>query len=136
MDLVIDANVVISALVAGRGFTYDIIFNDKMKIYAPEFLKEEIEKYKRDIIEKSGLEENEFNLFLSLVCSRINFIPLEDFKNFIKSAGEICPDEKDREYFALALKLNCPVWSNDKRLKEQDKIRIFSTEGISNFMFE
>lgn len=36
----------------------------------------------------------------------------------------------DSEYFALALKLNCAIWSNDKRLKQQDKIKVYSTEDL------
>ena len=33
-------------------------------------------------------------------------------------------------YFALALKLNCGIWSNDKKLKNQDKVKVYSTEDL------
>ena len=39
----------------------------------------------------------------------------------------ISPDEKDTAYFALALKLKCAIWSNDKKLKEQDKVTVYNT---------
>ncbi|MEK6928390.1 MAG: hypothetical protein AABW65_00335 [Nanoarchaeota archaeon] len=32
--------------------------------------------------------------------------------------------------FALALKLDCAIWSNDKKLNEQDKVKIYSTEDL------
>jgi len=35
-------------------------------------------------------------------------------------------------YFALALKMKCPIWSNDKRLKEQKTIKIISTDELRN----
>lgn len=44
MDLVIDANIVMSALISSHGKTFDIIFSDRIRLYAPEFLLEEIDK--------------------------------------------------------------------------------------------
>lgn len=130
MELIIDANILISALVTTKAFTYDLIFNDKIKLFAPEYLLEEFEEHKDEIIGKSDLSEEELQLFLSLISIRIDFIPNNEFKEFIKQAEEITPDKDDTEYFALALKLNCSIWSNDKRLKEQDKIKIHSTEEL------
>ncbi|PIN85274.1 MAG: hypothetical protein COV47_03030 [Candidatus Diapherotrites archaeon CG11_big_fil_rev_8_21_14_0_20_37_9] len=40
---------------------------------------------------------------------------------------KISPDPKDVPYFALALKLRCPIWTNDKLLKKQKKVKIIST---------
>ena len=37
-------------------------------------------------------------------------------------------------YFALALKLNCAIWSNDKKLKEQNKIQVCSTHELSKII--
>ncbi|MBI2152065.1 hypothetical protein HYU21_05030 [Candidatus Woesearchaeota archaeon] len=30
-------------------------------------------------------------------------------------------------YFALALKLNCALWSNDKKLREQSEVKVYNT---------
>lgn len=130
MDLIIDANILISALVTTKGFTYDLIFNNKARLFAPEYLLDEIEKHKEEILEKSGLSNEEFELFLSLTSFQIEFIPYNEFEQFIEEAGKITPDPNDREYFAIALKLTCPIWSNDKRLKEQNKIKIYSTSEL------
>ena len=48
----------------------------------------------------------------------------------MKEAEKITPDKKDVLYFALALKLRCGIWSNDKKLKTQNKIKIYSTEDL------
>ena len=47
-------------------------------------------------------------------------------------AKKLSPDPKDTEYLALALKLNCAFWSNDKKLKTQNKIKVYSTEDLTN----
>ena len=45
-------------------------------------------------------------------------------------AEKISPDPKDAAYIALALKFSCGVWSNDKKLKEQNKVKVYSTGEI------
>ena len=67
MDLVIDANIIMSALIATEGKTYDLILNDGIKLASPDKLAEELEKHKLEILEKSGLSEYDFNLFLSII---------------------------------------------------------------------
>ena len=57
-------------------------------------------------------------------------MPEEEFKDKLIIAKEISPDSNDVLYFSLALKLNCAIWSNDKKLKQQNKIKIYSTEDL------
>lgn len=132
MEFVIDANIILSALIATEGKTFALIYNDHFKLFAPEFLLEEVEKYKDLILRKSGLKEEEFQVFLSFVSSRIEFIPHEEFKDQMRKAAEITPDPKDTEYIALALKLKCSVWSNDKVLKYQNTVKVYSTTDLIN----
>jgi predicted nucleic acid-binding protein len=66
----------------------------------------------------------------------LKFIPLEEFKEFYEKAEKLSPDIKDVPYLALALKLNSAIWSNDKRLKNQSKINIISTENMLKFFEE
>ena len=44
----------------------------------------------------------------------ITIIPLEEFSRYLDEAEKISPDPDDIIYFALALKLKCGLWSNDK----------------------
>ena len=64
----------------------------------------------------------------------INIIPKEDFVDYIEEAEKISPDPNDIMYFALALKLKCGIWSNDKRLKRQNKIKVYSTEELNSML--
>ena len=133
MEFVVDANILISALVAPRGKTCEMLFSDKLKLYVPEFLLEEVDKYKEEISQKSGLSFEELNLLFSLIFMNIEIIPFSEFENFIEEASKICPDPNDVKYFALALKLKCSLWSNDKKLKEGSLKVLTTSELLSLF---
>lgn len=49
-------------------------------------------------------------------------------------AQSITPDKYDQDYFALALKLGCPIWSNDKALKGQKRIKVYSTKEVADLI--
>jgi predicted nucleic acid-binding protein len=127
MDLVIDANILMSALIATQGTTFDLLFNPKLRLFSIEKLLAEVEKHKDRILDKSGLSESDLEVVITLVSAEINFVPYVDFKKFIPESREISPDQDDTEYFACALSLRCAIWSNDKRLKDQDKVQVLST---------
>ena len=61
-------------------------------------------------------------------------MPLKDLKEYLKEAESISPDEADVSYLALALKLTIPILSNDKDLKKQNKIKVYSTQDILNLL--
>ena len=134
MELVIDANEVISALISSSGKIAEMIFSDKLKLYAPEFLLEEINKYGGVILEKSRLSKEELNILLSLISLQIEFFPFSEFEDFEEEASKICPDPKDIEYFALALKLDCSLWSEDKLLKKQNRVKVLTTLELLNLL--
>lgn len=130
MDLVIDANILFSVLIK-RGVTEKLLFEEDLHIFAPEFLFEEFEKYNDLILSKTDRTKEEFNKLINILKRRIKIIPNEETEEFITQAKKICPDKKDVDYFALALKLKCPLWSNDKELKVKQKIiLIYSTEEL------
>ncbi|MCK4476655.1 MAG: hypothetical protein KAU16_08005 [Methanophagales archaeon] len=46
----------------------------------------------------------------------------------------MAPHLKDVEYFALALKLDFPIWSNEKAFKKQSVVKVFSTPDLFSFL--
>ena len=130
MDLGIDANVFMAALISSTGKSNEFFFSNQFQLFALEYLKIEIEKYKPVIAKKAGLTITDLDLAITLLSSKIVFSTFEDFEKFIKHAKKICPDPNDVEYFSLALKLNCPFWSNDKELKKQHEVKIISTTEL------
>ncbi len=130
MRLVIDANILFAALIKDS-LTAELIINDELQLYAPEFLLDEFAKYEKIILKKTHRTSDDFKKFLELFKRRIKIIPQEDIMLFIEQGTEISPDPKDVVYLALALTINAKVWSNDKKLKEQqNQIEILTTEEI------
>ena len=128
MDLVIDSNILFAALLK-EGGTSDILF--KHTLYAPEFIFEEFKKYKNYLKGKTKRMEEDFNELFDLFERNAILIPKEEIDPFIEKAEKISPDAKDVPYLALALKLRCGLWSNDKDLKEkQSVIQVYSTKEL------
>ena len=57
MRLIIDANILMSALIRPLGKTCELIFDDKLELLAPDYIFEEFHKHKEEILEKSGLSD-------------------------------------------------------------------------------
>ena len=133
MDLVIDANVIFAILIKDS-INLDLLFKNEIYLYAPEFLFTEFGEYEKIIGEKTERSEDEFNKLLGILQNKIVIFAREEIEPFLEEAKRICPDKDDAPYFALALKFNIPIWSNDKKLKEQNKIKVYSTQDILNLL--
>jgi len=129
MRLVVDTNILFS------------FFNEKSKarelstlssliLYSPEFALVEIDKHKAEILKKFALSEMQFLLILKLLQIVVNFVKSEKYEQFLPNAKKISPDPDDVDFFALSLKLECDIWSNDAKLKEQHHVKIFSTKEL------
>ena len=129
MKIVIDANVLFSILIKS-GKTEELLIFNNFELFAPEYLFEEFEKYKTLIFEKTQRDIEYFEVFLEVMKRKINIVPNNEINSFIEIAKEISPDIKDTDYFAVALLLECPIWSNDKLLKSQDIVKIYNNEDL------
>ncbi len=81
-------------------------------------------------MEKLGQTGEETEYVIHQLLHNINVVALDDYKKFIKHAIEVSPDEYDAPYFAVSLNLKIPLWSNDKRLKKQDQIKVLNTAEV------
>ncbi len=129
MNLVIDANILFAALIKNN-ITRFLLFREDINLYAPEFIFVEVNKYLKDIAAKSGKTTEEVLQVLEVLMRRVTLILESEIISYINYAGKISPDIKDVPYLALALKLNCPLWSNDSKLKIQKIVSIYSTEEL------
>ena len=130
MLLVVDANALFSALIASKGITRTLFSSIKLEFISPEFIEEEIDKYFSEIVLKSTCSEKDVRIALNLLLARIKIIPSIEYESLRDVARKISPDPKDAEYFAIALAFNCPLWSNDKKLKLQSEVKVFSTSEL------
>ena len=131
MDLVIDANILFSTFIK-QGKTIEILLNPLFNLYAPVYIFEEIEEHKDEILAKTNRSEKELNELISSLLDIVKLVPSKEIEQYMGEAEKLSPDKDDIIYFALALKLNCAIWSNDKKLKEQNRIKIYSTSDLEN----
>lgn len=129
MILVIDANILFSALIKDS-LTAELIFNEDLKLYTCEFIIEEFFKYEKEIMKKTHRAREQFITIMHQLRDIITVIPKEEYSHLIAEAEKFSPDPKDVMYFALAMKLNGSIWSNDKLLKKQDKVKVYLTNEI------
>lgn len=114
-----------------KRLTAELLFRNDFHLYAPEFIFEEFEVHKEILQNKTERSYQEVNTFLRILQRRIILVPREEIDPFIDKAKIISPDIKDITYIALALQMNCAVWSNDKALKEKQKeVRVYSTHDL------
>ncbi len=126
MDLVVDANILFAGLIKDN-LTAELLFCERLHLFAPEYLFSEFEKYEDLILKKTSRSKDEFHGVISLLRDRMEIYPIEDFKEYLTEGEKISPDSNDSQYFALALYLGASIWSNDKVLKKQVKIKVIST---------
>jgi predicted nucleic acid-binding protein len=129
MELVVDANVLFAALL-GRDKTMDLFFEDKLRLVSPSYLLDEFEKNRQWLVKECGITAEEFDELLGTLLSRIEFFPLIAAVEHLSKAEQLAPHKKDVPYFALALYLNCAIWSREKAFKKQSVVLIYSTPEI------
>jgi predicted nucleic acid-binding protein len=132
MRIVVDTNILFSFF-KNDSLTKKLLEREDFKLISPSVALTEIIKYKRDILKKTGINENKFEKVFSELKERVCFIDEEYFKFTINEALVISPDKKDAFFLALCLKEDLVLWSNDKELKKQDRVLVLNTTEIMEF---
>jgi len=130
MRFVIDANIIFS-MAKQDSATNKLIFDKEIELFAPEYALEELKKYSKLIEDKYKIN---FIAYFNKIKSQIKFVPATEYKDKIVFAKQIIKDQKDISYFALALKYNLPIWSNDTEFKNQNIILVFNTKELITIM--
>ena len=121
MIVVVDSNIVFSALLSKNSFLLEILLKEEHHFVAPNFLFTEIFKYKEKILKHSKLSETELLELLNNLLSSIQFIHYDFISpESLKKAESLCydVDMKDMVFVALTIELNARLWTGDKKLKE------------------
>jgi predicted nucleic acid-binding protein len=131
MKLVVDANILFSFFKRDSTARNLLTSFELFELYTPALGFSELVKNKAEICRKAAISEAEFEDALEALRLFIGILPDEEFKEFGSEAQRLLgAHTKDVPYFALALYLNCGIWSNEKRFKEQSRSRVFSTTDL------
>lgn len=135
MRLVVDTNILISALIKGS-VTRKIITHLKAKLYSPMFLQEEVEKYQNEILRKANLNETEFKVLFDQIKSKVIFLEYGSFSLKYDEAKKIMDkiDSKDTPFIAAALATGSDIWSDDKHFEKQKKVKVWKTGDLAKLV--
>lgn len=125
MKLVVDTNVLFTYFWEGS-FSRSLLISKDLELVSPEYSLEELKEHKEEIKKKVRISESDFERVLDELHYYVNFISFESYSSFLKRVNGV-PDRNDLDFLALALKLDVPVWTNDKHFKEQSLVKVYTT---------
>ena len=132
MNIVVDTNILISALIR-NSTTRKIVIESDCKFYYPEMSLHEIRNYKALILDKSGMNEVEYDELLNRLLKYVTLITDEQIRSKLKNAEmELASiDTDDVVFLAAALTIdNCMIWSEDKDFEKQNRVKILKTRDM------
>src|SRR3989338_3268869 len=136
MKIVVDSNVIFSALIRDSTTRRQILECDNMLLF-PVYIFEELEKHKDELMSKSRMEKEDFDALLHLLLSKMIIVPTTSLKPHKEEAVSIIRniDMDDAVFIACALAYpGSIIWSGDKKLKLQQRIRVFNSSEIKEVL--
>jgi len=122
MKVIIDSNIVFSALLNTQSTIGDILLNsqDQLEFYTCSYLREEIDTHKPRILAKTGYTEIEYREVEFLIYQQIIFfteslITFDIWKQAVELVRDV--DMDDIAFVALSLFLDIKIWTRDKKLQ-------------------
>jgi len=130
MNIVVDTNIIFSALISSSSTIPDIIIApfSNFRFYTSEYLFEELENHKNKLQKASKLTEVEINKAKTKLFKYINVISLEIIPQEIWQEAEALTfdiDPDDISFVALSIFLDAYLWTGDKALYNNLKNRGF-----------
>jgi len=138
MKFVVDSNVLFTFFWKSSVFE-NISSREEVTLFSPESALEEINKYSSEIMKKSGLARDEFFKRKAELIKKVELIPPNGYSDLFKQAESLAKtfskEQKmefmeDIDFFTLALKLSCPIWTNDRLFKKQSEISVLTTKEM------
>jgi len=130
--VVVDANILISALLGGK--SHRILFDSQFHFIATERTTWEVKRYIPFLARKLGLAELE-------ILSAFESLPITAYQS--RYYSEYLPrahtlsggrDEKDVDILALALTAGAPLWSQDRDFEHIEEIVWITTEEMMEWI--
>lgn len=143
MRFVVDANIVISTLLRSDGAVADVLLRSKPAptFFVPEFVRVETSLHRDKIARLTGattdlIAQVEEILLASMITVQAESIDGVHWERAHQLVAGI--DPKDDHYVALALHLQCPLWTGDKKLimglRTKGFKQVHSTEEVRLLM--
>ena len=121
MKIIVDTNIVFSAILNSQGKIGQLIINGSkfFTFYTVGLLREEIGEHKDKILKISGFTNEQFTKSYETITKRITFVDeiLISDKELLKALDLVADiDENDALFVALTNNINGKLWTGDKKL--------------------
>ena len=134
MKIVVDTNIVISAIINDKGKIGELLLYKPADIqfFSSFFLIDELNKHTEKILKITGYGKPDFQQVKSLLLKEIDFVGPEkisrdNWKISHQMLLEI--DENDTAFLALNFEIDGLLWTGDKKL-----IKVLETKGYHNII--
>lgn len=141
MRIVVDSNIVFSAILNSQGKIGQLIINGSkhFQFYTTGLLEKEIKTHKNKILTISGFSNEQFENIYQTITGRIKFVDevlVSD--KCISEAFDLVKDidKNDTLFVALANHINAQLWTGDKKLAKGLKRKEYSKIISTNELFE
>ena len=134
MELVVDANILLAGFMR-TAITRELLLDTRLRLHAPEHLIYETRKHllgNSSLRKRIGLSSKQIEEIWFVLTQNIESHAQTDYHKSYASALKIASHPEDTPYLALALDMGIPLWSNDKGMKTQERVRVFTTQEIIN----
>lgn len=140
-ELIVDASILFSFFKASsaRRDVFKKLLEQGCKLASPDFVLKELVNNKSDIMKFAKINEEEFDDVMSELNNELGEFNKSEYEKFLAEANKISPHgegAKDDPYFALALKFDFPIWSDEAAFKKQSKVKVFNTEELHKLLEE
>jgi predicted nucleic acid-binding protein len=121
VKIIVDTNIIFSAILNTNGTIGDLLFNSKdiFEFYSCNYMRHEIEKHSKKLKSISKLSDKQLEEAWSKIIERISFINEELIPEKIWISSDILAkdiDAQDVDFIALAKYLKGRLWTGDKEL--------------------
>lgn len=129
MELIVDANVLLASFLK-EAVTRELLLDSRLTFYAPEHLLLETSRHlvkSASLRRRIRLSNEELRTLFHLLTMNIRTVPKKSYKHLLEKALVLAPHKEDAPYLAVALLHQIPIWSNDRGLKNQNIVKVYTT---------
>jgi len=121
VNVVVDTNIVFSALLSPKGTISDILLNSSglFNFFSPTYLLDELDHHHQKLLKISGYSEQDVSFLKRIVFKKIELIDIvllgePIWQEAVKMTSPIV--EFDAPFVALCLAMDAVLWTGDRKL--------------------
>ncbi len=133
MFVVVDTNILTSFFTKGSKIR-DMLLSPSLVPVSPSFALMELGTNRDWVMKRTKLNKSGFAELIRILSSVVRFVPLEEYSDKLSEARKISPDPDDIDFFAVALLLDAIIWSEEKKLKKQDRVEVLNISEMEHLL--